>query len=306
MSNHIYIIGAGAIGEALAVFLHLNKKQVTLIRGSVDDGRHYHKNIKVVKAERVLEAEIEINSLSNFSVLDGIVVITTKSFGNENLAQMLKDKIGSSPLVLLQNGLGVELPFVSLKFGHIYRCVLFVTSQKLDGEVKFKPVSACPIGVVHGPGHQLPTIVEQLTSSNFSFSAEQDIRPIVWKKAIVNSIFNSVCPLLEIDNGVFRREQAARMIAERMIDECLHVAKAKGITLRASEVLETLLQISTLSDGQLISTLQDIRRGRPTEIDTLNFAIVAIARTKDIGHLVTETKLLGELVRLKAKASQNK
>ncbi|HCZ36261.1 MAG TPA: ketopantoate reductase, partial [Cytophagales bacterium] len=36
--NNIYIIGAGAIGKALAVFLNRAGKNVTLVRGSVNDG----------------------------------------------------------------------------------------------------------------------------------------------------------------------------------------------------------------------------------------------------------------------------
>ena len=35
--DKIYIVGAGAIGKALAVFLQYAKKDVTLIRGSVDN-----------------------------------------------------------------------------------------------------------------------------------------------------------------------------------------------------------------------------------------------------------------------------
>ncbi len=40
-SMNIYIIGAGAIGKALAVCLSRNGKTVRLIRGSVDHGKQY-------------------------------------------------------------------------------------------------------------------------------------------------------------------------------------------------------------------------------------------------------------------------
>jgi 2-dehydropantoate 2-reductase len=90
MEKQVYIIGAGAIGKALAVFLHLNQKKVKLLRGSVDDGKHSFENISVTLDDKILKAEIEISSLSNFQELDGIVVLTSKSFGNENLAELLK------------------------------------------------------------------------------------------------------------------------------------------------------------------------------------------------------------------------
>jgi 2-dehydropantoate 2-reductase len=300
MEKQIYIIGAGAIGKALAVFLHLNRKKVKLLHGSVDDGKHSFENISVTLDDKILKAEIEISSLSNFQELDGIVVLTSKSFGNESLAELLKGKTGKSPVILLQNGLGVEQAFIDYDFPEIYRCVLFVTSQVLEsGDVRFKPVADCPIGMVKGSGINLEEVVETLNTSWFGFAAEPNIQPVIWKKAIVNTVFNSVCPLLDIDNGIFNRDATALDLAERVIAECLLIAVEKGIVLGKDEVLESLLRISRFSDGQLISTLQDIRSGRRTEIGTLNGAIVAIARNLNMAHLVPETRLLWEMTRLK-------
>jgi 2-dehydropantoate 2-reductase len=116
----------------------------------------------------------------------------------------------------------------------------------------------------------------------------------------VNSVFNSICPLLEIDNGVFHRNETSLKIAKRVIEECLAVCKEKGVSLSVDEVLESLLLISKFSDGQLISTLQDIRNNRKTEIETLNFAIVNMAIALNLENSARETRLLGELTKLKS------
>ncbi len=207
--------------------------------------------------------------------------------------------------MLLQNGLGVEQPFLAQGFSQLYRGVLFVTSQALDGNrLRFKPVAVSPVGTVAGSAATLQRVVEGVNGPIFPFRAEPDIGPVIWKKAIINSVFNSVCPLLETDNGVFHREPAALAIARRIITECVAVARASGIPLRPEEVEESLLLISTASDGQLISTLQDIRNGRRTEIETLNVELVRIAETLGRGNLVPETRLLGELTKLKADRAQ--
>ncbi len=300
MEKHVYIIGAGAIGKALAVFLQVSRRRVTLIRGSVDDGTHIHEITNVKLEDSILQTEIEINSLSNFQELDGIIVLTTKSFGNVNIAESLKGKTKNSPVVLLQNGLGVEQAFIDCDFPELYRCVLFVTSQVMEnGEVRFKPVADCPIGTIKGNGALLNEIVEILSSDWFRFVAESNIQTVIWKKAIVNSVFNSVCPLLEIDNGIFHRNNNALELAGQIISECLLIATENGITLSKDEVLESLVRISRFSDGQLISTLQDIRQGRPTEIATLNGAIVTLADQLYMRQLVPETRLLWEMTRLK-------
>jgi 2-dehydropantoate 2-reductase len=216
MSNQtIYIIGVGAIGKTLAVFLKLNNKNVILVRGSVDDRSVKKEKFQVEQSDKtVLEASIEVSRVSNFSKLDGIVVLANKSFGNENLSQTLKNKIGYSPIVVLQNGLGVEQPFIDQGFPEIYRCVLFATSQTISQKkLRFKPVSFSPIGTIRGSDTNLSNVVELLDNPNFHFKAVKDIQTTIWKKAIANSVFNSVCPLLDIDNGIFHRNETALAIA---------------------------------------------------------------------------------------------
>lgn len=301
-TGKIFIIGAGAIGKALAVFLQSAGRKVVLLRGSVNNNNCYTEEISVEMPDGIIHtAKVMIATLDYFSQLEGIIVLASKSFGNERLARLLKDKINESPIVLLQNGLGVERPFIENNFTRIYRCVLFVTSQVLDHKaVRFKPVDSCAVGIERGTPAQLEQIVNQLNSDHFKFRTEEDIAAVVWKKAIVNCVFNSVCPLLEVDNGIFHRNEAAFMIAERIVSECLVIAKAKKINLNKEEVMESLLKISKLSEGQLISTLQDIRNNRPTELDTLNAEIVRIAIKMNKLNDVPETRLLGELVQLKA------
>lgn len=301
----IYIIGSGAIGKSLAVALKLQQKDVVIIRGSVDNGIAVTENIQVISEEGLVqEAAIEVSTLSNYEELKGIIVLTNKSYGNATLSGTLKDKAGTSPVVLLQNGLGVEAPFIEKDYPEVYRCVLFVTSQTLsENSVRFKPVSVCPIGIVRGSNAILESIVEQLSGSYFQFRAEEDIETIIWKKAIINSVFNSVCPLLEADNGIFYRNEKAREIAGRVIAECVAIAGEKQVFLETEDVMNNLLHISRSSDGQLISTLQDINNKRQTEIDTLNFEIVRIAKMLNKEEAVKETKLLGELTKLKSELS---
>ena len=242
MQDTIYIIGAGAIGKSLAIFLKLAGRQVIILRGSVDDGSTRTEHIRV-EAEngRAYVADIEIATLRAFDTLKGIIVLANKSYGNDQLVTVLKSKAGTSPVVLLQNGLGVEKPFLINEFPEVYRCVLFVTSQSIDQtSTRFKPVAVCPIGIEKGNADTLNHIVKQLSTPNFEFKTEENIQRIIWKKAIVNSVFNSVCPLLEVDNGIFHRNGDALEIARRVISECTAIARDRGILITTGEVEESL------------------------------------------------------------------
>lgn len=304
----IYIVGAGAIGKALAVVLKAANRNVVLLRASVAGVEEHEENINLLLNDKSeISAKIQIASLDYFSVLEGIVVLTNKSYGNKQITTLLKDKTGNSPIVILQNGLGVEDIFIKGDFPKIYRCVLFATSQLAEtNKVLFKPVSLSQIGVIKGNQQELIETVKNITTEIFPFQAVEDIQKTIWKKAIINCVFNSVCPLIEVDNGIFHRDSDVLTVAKRIIDECVQIANDYRVELSSEEVLESLLMISKFSDGQLISSYQDILNKRTTEIETLNFAVVKMAEAIGKGHLVKETQLLGELTKLKSDISRNK
>jgi 2-dehydropantoate 2-reductase len=302
MSNtNIFIIGAGAIGKALGVFLKAKGKDVILVRASTDEAAHLEDISITLNDNTSIRSHMTVTGISDVKRFDGIVVLTNKSFANQIIAERIKSLVAESPVVVMQNGLDVEQPFIENGFSSIYRCVLFATSQIISSkEVRFKPVSVSPIGVIKGDSSKLAEVVSALDNLHLRFSAVDDIRPLIWKKTIANCIFNSICPLLEVDNGLFSRDEVAMSIANRVIKECVAVANQVGITLDAHSVAETVKLISKSSEGQLISTLQDIKEGRQTEIDSLNFAIARIATAVGKENLIVETKLLGELTKLKA------
>jgi 2-dehydropantoate 2-reductase len=302
MENKIYIIGAGAVGKALAVFLKLQGKNVCIIRGSVHNIPTQIETISIqMDNETIMKADIEVSSIISHPKLTGILVITNKSFGNTKLAENLKSKAKAIPIVLLQNGLGVESPFLDLGFSDIHRCVLFTACQLIEENlVRFKPVAVSQIGVINGSKQSLQYIVGQINNPIFQFRTEENIAPIIWKKAIANCVFNSICPLLNTDNGIFMRDNTVMGLAEKIIQECVTIANLSGIAITESEITDSVKMISKMSDGQLISTLQDINNKRQTEIDTLNFAIVSMAQKLGKEPEVSHTKLLGELTKMKA------
>jgi 2-dehydropantoate 2-reductase len=308
MQKPIYIIGVGAIGMALAVVLKQSGKEVILIRGRQNSQPEFE-DTKITLDYidgTVIEAAIPIRTLDQFMVLNGFILLTTKSFGNQELAQRLIGKTGQSPLVLLQNGLGIEEPFLRTGFTEIYRSILLATSQvEAPFQVRYKPVTASPIGVIRSHESRLTEIVEQLNTVQFPFRVESTIQQTVWEKVITNCVFNAICPLLGIDNGVFHRHASALALAREVIDECLAVANEAGIVLNRANVEGRLLQISQRSNGQLISTLLDINQGRQTEIESLNLGVARLADQLNKPELVTRTRFLGELIQLKSEVSRN-
>ena len=306
MHTPIYIVGMGAIGMTLAVLLRQTGNEVILLRGRRDSPPEAEALITVDCSDGTIQtATVPVGTLEQMDRLHGLVLLTNKSFGNADLAQRLRGKTGSSPIVLLQNGLGIEQPYLEADFPQVYRCVLLATSQVLAPyTVSYKPVAASPIGIIRGGESGLTTLVEQISTPQFPFRAEKDIQVAIWEKVIVNCVFNSICPLLEVDNGIFHRHASVLALAREVMAECVAIAGEAGVQLNPDRVEERLLQISQRSEGQLISTLVDIQQGRETEIDTLNLEVARLAQRLGKPNLASRTRLLGELTRLKAEASR--
>ena len=302
-NNKIYIIGSGAIGKALGVFLKLEGKETILVRGSVDHLKE-SKDFITVKdnKDRIFEERITTTTFSNLKELNGIVLITTKTFANAEIAKKLSNLKGDYSIVLLQNGLNIETPFSAFK--NVYRCVLFTTSQIIDnGQVRFKAVTASPVGSINNRNANLKELVSRINTEHFTFRAEPNIEHFVWNKAIINCAFNSICPLLEVDNGIFYRNDDVASIARTVIQECVDLSRKIGLQLDKNEIEKSLLLISERADGQLISTYDDIRKKRRTEIESLNLEMARLAESIGAPEIVPFTKALGLTVLEKSKLS---
>jgi len=308
-SDKIYIVGAGAIGMALAVNLMVCGRTVAVIRTSKSNYSWDKVQISVqFDGDLTIEAPLKMVSLSKLDALDkGMIVIAAKANANRFLASELRDKQSNGPIIIMQNGIGVESPFMDAGFPDIYRCVLYATSQEQQqNSFRFRSVAASPIGTLIGDSYKLGHIVTQLSTSKFQFRAEERIEEEVWKKAIMNAVFNSVCPLLEVDNGIFSRDKIAAGIALEIIEETVEVTKRLGLGLNSKGLMEQLLTISERSEGQLISTFQDLMNGNETEIDFLNLEIARIAGAMNPKIAVSKTKILGELISSKSRINRSR
>jgi 2-dehydropantoate 2-reductase len=298
----IYVLGAGAVGLPLAAYLAAAGKSVMAVRTSQGSLPMATIAAKVRNGEDSLDVPLRCISLSEVRSLDGVTVVTAKSYANDAIAAQLSNKSVTGPVILLQNGVGIEKAFLQMSHLTIYRCVLYVTGQRIaENDFSFHSISPSPIGVVRGTEEELRQCIDLLTTGSFPFRHEPQIDREIWRKAIINSVFNSVCPLLEVDNGVFTRSKAAVEIAREVVSECLLLTERLSIPLTHSDVMEQLLTISKRSDGQMISTLQDIRAGRETEIRYMNLEIASIGSLMTPPVFLPRTELLGKMVLAKSR-----
>jgi 2-dehydropantoate 2-reductase len=300
-SGVIYIVGSGAVGTALAVCLVSEGRRVVAVRTRKAADSRGVVEVGMRDGRDRLEASIETIGLSALREVNGIIVITAKAQANAMIARELKSRGASGPIVVMQNGVQVETPFIEAGFREVYRCVLYLTSQALsEKEISFHSIKPSAIGTIAGDGNDLERVAGILGTRRFPLKAEGMIQREIWKKAVINAAFNSICALLETDNGVFVRSEAARQLAGEIVAECVELTDRLGLGVTKEELMDQVLQVSSGSQGQLISTLQDIRNGRETEIEYLNIAIARVGAAQDPPIALTKTALLGRMTLCKA------
>ncbi len=300
-SDTVFVVGCGAVGGPLAACLAAAGRNAVAVRTSDADQPARAARCLVRLGGRVVDTEVATIGLSRLEAFDGVVALATKAHLNARLARELAPRMAGAPLVILQNGLGVEEPFGADFFPEVHRAVLYVTGEgSLAQGFRFEAVDASPVGCVRGTAASLRRCIAAISTPDFPFRTGDDIRGEAWRKTIINCVFNTICPLLDCDNGVFAKQPEARDLARELIDEAAALASRLGLGVDPEELMERVLLISGRSD-RLISTLQDIRNGRETEMRHLNLELARLARRADPPVPVPRLELLGRLVELKSR-----
>jgi 2-dehydropantoate 2-reductase len=96
---------------------------------------------------------------------------------------------------------------------------------------------------------------------------------LLWNKLIVNVGLNALTALLRVPNGVVASVPAVRELAAQLVAEAAAVAAARGTPV-AGDPLAQVLAVAEATAANRSSMLQDVLRGSPTEIHTINGAVV--------------------------------
>ena len=114
-------------------------------------------------------------------------------------------------------------------------------------------------------------------TSGLPASTQRDVASIVWGKLIVNVGINALTGILRVPNGVLAHNDDALCVLTQAVNEAVAVAHAEGITLPYQDPLSHVLDVANATAANRSSTLSDVLRGSPSEIPTINGAIVRAA-----------------------------
>jgi 2-dehydropantoate 2-reductase len=97
----------------------------------------------------------------------------------------------------------------------------------------------------------------------------------MWRKAIFNCVINPTTTLIGSEVGGIV-DPSLNGLKQQIIDECLAVAKADGVAF--DEDFVALIDRVFAGARTIASMRQDLMKGRKTEIDHMNGAVVDLGR----------------------------
>jgi len=280
----ILIVGAGAVGSLLGAALQEGGNSVVLV-GRPDHVAAVQGQGLRVSGPRPRVVHLEAAATVPSACEAEVVILTTKTFDLAKAATELARALSPRPTLLLQNGLGV-LPTAgaALRAGgwsdpapYLVRGVNSIPATWVGpGEVRETGLGEVllPVPSEAGPAAGAARLFRMLfEGARVPVEAVPEFEREVWRKALVNAAINPVTAARGVPNGELLNEPR-RTEALRLLGEALAVARAAGFGFTSEEVTRDFERIARATAANRSSMLQDLDRGRPTEIDAISGEIL--------------------------------
>ncbi|MCI4366467.1 MAG: 2-dehydropantoate 2-reductase [Thermoplasmata archaeon] len=280
----ILIVGPGAIGTVLAVRLAVAGHAVSVLpRPGTPPGTFPDR----FRIEGIVPAEAPVTLLEG-PVLPGsadAAVLAVKGFDLTTAAIRLAP-LGSVPILLVQNGLGVaERAADGLRSAGVpgeapslVPAVQSVPTTRLGpGIARQAGVGEVLLAAASSPGASEGTDrwADWLTGAGIPVRRVADFPREVWRKLLINAAMNPVTADHGVENGRLAVDPW-RGQARTLLREARQVAAAEGFEFTEAESERDLFRVIRATAANRSSMLQDVERHRRTEIDSISGAILAL------------------------------
>jgi 2-dehydropantoate 2-reductase len=176
----------------------------------------------------------------------------------------------------LQNGLGnADLLAATLGAARVGQGVTSLGGTLLGpGRVRHAGMGPTVLGA--SPDRALAaSLAGLLARAGLPASVGDDIESLVWGKLVVNAGINALTALLRVPNGALAELPAPRALLAAAVQEAAAVAAARGVRLPYPDPVAHVEGVALATGANRSSTLQDVLRGAPTEVATINGAVAA-------------------------------
>jgi 2-dehydropantoate 2-reductase len=293
------VIGAGGVGGYLSARLAQASCDVTVAARGPHGRELMHRGLTLqtskgtehVALPRVVASADELHEQFD------LVLLAVKSSGLTSALDPLPNLLAPYGVVVpLLNGLTSEDVVASyvgaqrtlagvayMSAGIIEPGAIYETGNTRVGLAAYRP----------GQDDDLARVSALLSGAGILVQQQPEYMAMLWQKMVWNAPFNGICALAKRPAGVC--VELMEPLIRRAMLEVIAVARAEGVVIPAS-FAEFMLTVTreqfALTEP---SMLQDVRAGRPTEVEVLQGEVVS--RAEKLGVDVPVLSTLAALVR---------
>jgi len=288
MVTEILIVGTGAMALLFGGYLAASGIKISLL-GTWQDGINAIRKsgVRIRSSTGEVSYPVFVTDDPRDIKKSLVSLVLVKSWQTERAAQQLKDLICPDSIVLsLQNGLG-NLAVLEDALGEEHTA-LGVTTY---GATLVEPGVVQPGGegvITLGSHPHLRELYTIFQDAGLSVEETTDLPSLLWSKLVINAGINPLSAILGVKNGELLESKAARRIMSYAAEETAFVALEKGIQLVYENPVLAVEEVAAATAGNMSSMLQDIKRGAPTEIDSICGAIVREGQKVNVPTPVNE------------------
>jgi len=236
--------------------------------GLLLDGVRVHESIPIAATTSIAEGVGDAD----------VIVFCVKTVHTESAASEMQPFLAPDTTILsFQNGVDNPDRIHSTIQAHAVPTAVYVAAEMTaPGCVTHTGRGDLVIGHRAGWPRQadLETLAAMFEQAEVPCRISDDIARELWTKMVLNCAYNALSALTRAPYGRLVRSDPVRDLGMRAIAETVAVARAEGVLLPEQATAEAAMRLAEKMTGATSSMAQDVVRGRPTEIDSLNGYVV--------------------------------
>ena len=297
----IAIYGAGSLGTILGAFISKAGVPIELInRNKAHVAALKEKGAQVVGTMNFNQPVVAYTPDEMSGTYD-IIFLMTKQQHNAEVVQMLKGFLASDGvLVTFQNGLPEVLLAEVLGEERVLGCtVAWGATMQSPGvcELTSEPDAlSFSLGAISKQRSKHFAKVKELLEMMGTVDVEENFLGTRWSKLLINAAFSGMSAVLGCTFGEAAGPKESRRIVQALIKECIDVCQVGGIRIepvQGKDIVKLLnytnalkrafsffiIPIAIRKHAKLkASMLQDLEKGKLTEVDAINGAVSKYGR----------------------------
>jgi 2-dehydropantoate 2-reductase len=275
------IFGTGGVGGYFGGRLAQAGRDVVFIaRGKhLQAIRTHGLRVDSIKGDFVVQSANATDDPRQAGIVD-VILVGVKAWQVPEAAEAMRPMVGPQTFVVpLQNGVEAPSQLATVLgreyvLGGLCRLMTFIVEPGHIRHAGAEPF--VQFGELDNRPSERAEKLRQAFAGADGLTVEipPDIHVALWQKFLFLTPWSGVGAVTRAPVGVFRSQSGTRRMLERAVGEVFDVAQARNIALSRKSISKTMEFLDNMPPYGTTSMQRDVMAGRPSELDSLNGAVV--------------------------------